>query len=362
MIPSKYRRDDNMSLLGDNTKQVQEAGNNAVQTQIGQQVNYYGASPSEVVKIAASVYTEMHSLALQNYADIATAIAKERVDALGENLFPRLEGIEGAMEHFKDPKFQILIKEAQISAIRSDRDEYLRMLSELLVCHIEKGDNRKVSAGITRAIRIVDEVDSDSLCALTIIYTLLNIFPVSGFITTGLSVMNSLFDSLKFTSLPKGDEWIDNLTVLGAINIRSGRFYDVNKIISERWDGYVCAGIPFDSDNYQKALSILSENGFDASAFVDNECMPGYKRLKTISRGRLLPQLHPIFDLYDKDKASIHTASNNFFKLWDEYETLKEIREWFEGIPVFFTINSVGKALAQTNGKRCYVGFPDLLH
>jgi hypothetical protein len=46
---------------------------------------------------------------------------------------------------------------------------------------------------------------------------------------------------------------------------------------------------------------------------------------------------------------------------WDKYETLRIVKEWFNNIPVFFRINSVGKALAQTNAKRSYSGFPDLI-
>lgn len=349
-----------MSLLGKKVEQSQKAGDGAEQIQIGQQINNYGASPSEVVSIASSVYSQMHDLALKQYADIATDIANHKIDALGQTLFPRLEEIEGAMEHFMDPKFQFLTQEAQISAIKSDRDEDLKMLSELLVCHIEKGENRKVNAGITRAIRIVNEIDSDSLCAMTILYTLLNIMPTTGDIRRGLSAMDFLFNSLKFTPLPYGYDWIDNLVVLGAVNLRSGNFYKLNKIISDRWDGYVCAGIPVDSDNYQKALTLLSDIGFPSNVLVDNDCLPGYKRIATISQGNLT-KLQPIFELYDKTDASIKKASDNFFKLWDEHWTLKEIRIWFEAIPAYFTINSVGKALAQTNGKRCFAGFPDLL-
>ena len=47
--------------------------------------------------------------------------------------------------------------------------------------------------------------------------------------------------------------------------------------------------------------------------------------------------------------------------MWDSYEILRVIHEWFDNIPIFFRINSVGKALAQTNAKRCYPSFPDLI-
>ena len=89
--------------------------------------------------------------------------------------------------------------------------------------------------------------------------------------------------------------------------------------------------------------------------------MPGYKRLKAIRKECLSNQLLPILDLYDTDKKKLEEASDNFFKLWDSYDKLKEVHLWFDDIPVYFSINGVGNVLAQTNGKRCYADFPDLL-
>ena len=38
------------------------------------------------------------------------------------------------------------------------------------------------------------------------------------------------------------------------------------------------------------------------------------------------------------------------------------VKDWINNIPLYFRVNSVGKALAQTNAKRCYPDFPDLIN
>ena len=80
-----------------------------------------------------------------------------------------------------------------------------------------------------------------------------------------------------------------------------------------------------------------------------------------VNNAELEPELKPILELYSKDKVLQQTINDNFMNKWDTYDALKIVKEWFNNIPVFFRINSVGKALAQTNAKRCYSGFPDLI-
>lgn len=95
-------------------EQTQTAGDNAIQYQIESQNNnystqvtqYFGASPSEMVSVATTVYNQMYALSAKNYAEIATTTVNDRINAFGCELFPRLEKIEGALEKFMDPKFE----------------------------------------------------------------------------------------------------------------------------------------------------------------------------------------------------------------------------------------------------------------
>jgi hypothetical protein len=154
----------------------------------------------------------------------------------------------------------------------------------LLACHIEKGNDIKIDAGISRAINIVNEVDLDSLCALTIVLSILNIKPVTGNVEEGLSVLNDLYTKLLTHPLPEDDAWIDNLNVVGAINILSGSFYKVDKLLSSRFNGYLSVGIKSDSNEHKKAIEILENNHYS----------------KDVLKNLRVP-LYDIFDKYAKD-------------------------------------------------------------
>ena len=75
----------------------------------------------------------------------------------------------------------------------------------------------------------------------------------------------------------------------------------------------------------------------------------------------LKTELKSIIELYSKDSALIKQVKIKFIEMWDSYESLCKVRLWFESINAYFYINMIGKVLAQTNAKRCYSGFPDLI-
>ena len=325
--------------------QAQTAGDNAVQTQIESQNNYYstqvtqyyGASPSEMVSVATTVYNQMYALSAKNYAELATATVNERINAFGKELFPRLEKIEGALEKFQDPRFEYLLGDAQVAAAKTDRPEDLGMLSELLACHVLKGENKKIDAGISHAIKIIDEIDNDALCALTIVCAIQAYTPVSGITKEGLDTMNNLFSKLMYLKLPTGIDWMDHLDMLGALRISSLSLRKSKEILVAKFPEYSCAGIKKNSVELKRAYEILAKNNIPDSTLIDNECVDGYVRLKLFDMDNVKPQYKEtvlqVKNLYTKDQAIISMAKDNFIQKWDSYENLKKIREWWDTIP-----------------------------
>lgn len=346
--------------------QEQVAGDNSIQNQVvGTQNNNYvtinGISVTDVATFTTTVSTQVTQQALSLCTQVAYDIACKKMNEFESVWLPRVEKMENAIDNFAEPKFQFMLRDANITAAKSTRLEDLNILSELLACHIEKGNDIKIDAGISRAINIVNEVDLDSLCALTIVLSILNTKPVTGNVEEGLSVLNDLYTKLLTHPLPEDDAWIDNLNVVGAINILSGSFYKVDKLLSSRFDGYLSVGIKSDSNEHKKAIEILENNHYSKDVLKNNVFLPEYLRLPIVNNAELKPELKPILELYSKDKVLQQTINDNFMNKWDTYDALKIVKEWFNNIPVFFRINSVGKALAQTNAKRCYSGFPDLI-
>lgn len=328
--------------------QEQVAGDNSIQNQVvGTQNNNYvtinGISIPDVVTFTTTVSTQVTQQALSLCTQVAYDVASKRMNEFESVWLPRVEQIEKVIDNFAEPKFQFMLRDANITAVKSSRQEDLNILSELLVCHIEKGNDLKIDAGISRAINIVNEVDLDSLCGLTVVLSILNIRPVSGDIEEGLNVLNELYGKLLTTSLPEKDAWIDNLNIVGAVNILSGNFCKINELLSNRFDGYFSVGIKCNSCEHEKAIEILEKNHLTKDALKINILLPEYLRLPIVCNNELKPKLKPILDLYSKDKTLLQAVNDNFMNKWDTYDTLRIVKEWFNNIPVFFRINSLEK-------------------
>lgn len=350
---------------GNNASQVQLIGDNSNQTIIENQTNNVtitGPGLPDVVTFATTVSSQVTAQALTLCTQVSEDLCKQKIGKFESIWIPRITSIENVVNDLIDPKFQFMLRDAKISAAKSSRNEDLEMLTQLLVCHVEKGKKDMIiDAGINKAIQIVNEVDNESLCGLTCIATLLYIIPLKTSMSEGLQVMDNLFSKLHYLDLPNGDRWIDHLDVLGAIGIRTGRFLKLKKIISDSFDGYVCIGIKEESEEHERAKEILRTYNYKIDLLIPNECLPGYVRLGCVQKVGIKTELKPIFDLYSNDKKLLEIAQSNFMEKWDSYNNLKKIREWFEEIPLYFRITSVGKALAQTNAKRCDPTFPDLI-
>lgn len=145
--------------------QLQKAGKDSQQIQIG---NVIINSAGITEERARAVFNEMIPQALANYTEEAQKIATERVNKLEERIMPQINQVEGLLPAFADPAFQVLLRKAQQKAAITERENDYDLLTELLVCHVQKGNDRKNRAGIVKAVDIIDTIDNDALCALTI--------------------------------------------------------------------------------------------------------------------------------------------------------------------------------------------------
>jgi hypothetical protein len=367
---------------GDNSKQVQQTGDNSNQTIIENQTNNYNLPITEIVPLISTVSLQVEKQALALCTQVSEDICKSKIGEFESRWLPIISKIEGVDKHLKDPKFQFMIRDANISAAKRSRDIDLDILTQLLVCHIEKGDNMIIDAGINKTIQIVNEIDNSSLCGLTCVATMLNYHPRCPMVEDTLRLLNDLFSKLLYTDLPEGDDWIDHLDVLNAINIQSKenglhsflsvrnenrnkivkKYYPTSELMKLFYEKYTCVGIKEGSEEHKKALEIMKENNMDLDLLVPNECLPGYLRLNVDSFDDLFNHKYIyIYKLYSNDHK-LHLQSNDkFIKMWKSHETLRKITEWYDKIPIPFRISTVGLVLAQTNGKRCCPDFPDLI-
>lgn len=357
--------------------QLQKAGKDSQQIQIG---NVIINSAGITEERARAVFNEMIPQALANYTEEAQKIATERVNKLEERIMPQINQVEGLLPAFADPAFQVLLRKAQQKAAITERENDYDLLTELLVCHVQKGNDRKNRAGIVKAVDIIDTIDNDALCALTIAFVLDNFWPVTGNAKEGIEVLSQMYNALIYESLPSNLDWLDHLDILGVIRITP--FSQMNKIediFTRRFDGCVSVGIKKGTKEYESALQIIQSIGLNKNILVDNIFLDDYVRLeignlddinslsifnnlgtRSINQ-REIEALRDVINLYEKNVDLQNKVKERFMNLIDEHEPLKTLQEWWNSISGAFSITGVGKIIAYINAKRCIPELPDIL-
>ena len=364
----------------ENNKQMQKAGNNSQQVQIGNATINVGITE----KRAREIFQEMNEITRKNYTQDAFELAMKKISMFEELLMHKVEQVDGMLEAFRDPSFQLLLVEAQKRAAASDRESDFEMLTELLAHRVKQKDDRKIKASISKAVEIVDQIDDDALCGLTVSYAILHWGPQTGNISQGLKTMNGLLSSLCYRELPTGSDWVNHLDILDAVRVSSmGEFVKLSDFYANNWDGYICSGIQENSENHIKALKILHETNLPANWLVPHELNEGYVRLPvrdqysiaemtvpTFEHGEFVSYraivqqevdaLNKIWNLYSKDSAQKLKVKHAFIEKWDSYHTLSLIHTWWDTIPHSFTITPIGNVLAHANAQRYNSQIPSL--
>lgn len=364
-------------------KKIQLGGDGAQLIQ-GKIVNVnYGVDE----KRAREIYQEMNLLARKEYTQEALTVAGFRVTELEKKLMPKMQAMNGALEAFADPSFQLLLVQAQKAAASTERPADYDLLSELLIHRFQKGENRVTRVGINRAVEIVDQISDDALLGLTVFHAVSGFKPASGDINQGFDALNDLFGKILYRELPAGKEWLEHLDLLDAIRINSiGKLKKIKDYYPDVVPGYVDVGIEKTSENYQKANRILNENGLPINILVEHVFNRNFVRLNVVDKEQIssltfqysvprdgksmitvvrasekqISALNSIYDLYSKDGALKKRNLDNFILEWDKRSNLKIVGDWWNNINASVQITSVGKVLAHSNAQRCHSDLPPL--
>lgn len=364
--------------------QSQKGGDGSTNIQTQQMVVHVGIDE----KRAREIYHEMNSQVIKDYSREALNIANARVSEFENKLLPKMEQVEGALEAFADPSFQLLLVEAQKTAASTERAEDYDLLSELLIYRFQKGENRIARAGVSLAVEILDKVSDEALLGLTVAHVLVTFTPVSGDIIQGLDTLDNLFGKVFYGNFPQGTDWLDHLDILDAVRLSPfGGLKNLQQFYSESLSGYVDIGIEKKSENYERSVEILKSNNLPSDLLIDNVLNNDFVRLCVRNRSSIddiplqqemkltegqsiiapfklseeqIKAIDSIYDLYSKDDNLRQTHIALFMNEVDKRPNLKILREWWDKIPVSFTITSVGKVLAHSNAQRCDKSLPPL--
>ena len=371
-------------------KQQQKAGDSSQQFQAEQMTVVTGIDE----KRAREIVDEKLGETIKNYSLESQKIAEERIQLFADDLIPKLVK-NSLLNGLKEPSVQMLLLDAQKTAASTERATDYSLLSELLIHRVKKGDDRNIRAGISRAVEIVDEITDEALLGLTVAHSVVSFMPALGEIGKGISILNDLFSKLlddDIFSLPKGYDWLDHLDILNTIRVSHlGNMKKLNQYYSEQLSGYVDVGIKKDSENYTKAHELLQQVNLPSTAtLVEHELRLGYVRLPLVNKdnidslsltknqviinsGQVLTipvnqelnrkqkdTLNEIYELYENNQQLKNENITKFIEIWDSYDSLKKVHDWWDNLPQSFTITAAGKVLAHVNAQRCDPSLPPL--
>ena len=352
------------------TKQIQEAGDNA------QQINASQIVINNIIGIDEHKIDEKIKQALQIYSIEANNIATERMKNFADKLIPDLVK-ENLLEALREPSIQFILLDAQRSAASTERPADYSILSELLIHRIKKGNDRNIIAGVNGAVKIVNEISDDALSGLTVYYSLANFIPVSPEIYDGIKILNNMFSAIIIDNpLPEGNQWLDNLDVLNAVRIPSiSSLNKFNTYYPKILSGYTETGINKSSIEYEQAMKIIQDSQLPQDILIDHQLMKNYVRLSIADLADIeynselgefnlsheqKKAVKKIYSLYNQDKELHAKTIEAFLNLWDSFETLKQIKIWYNSIRQNISVTSIGKALAHANAHRLYTDLPSL--
>ncbi|MCO7229628.1 hypothetical protein NH398_10380 [Halomonas sp. CnH100-B] len=365
------------------SKQSQKGGSQSTNLQADQMVVHMGIDE----KRAREVFQEMNRQLRQDYTHEAFEIANARISEFEKSLMPKMEKVEGALEAFADPSFQLLLVDAQKTAASTERPADYDLLSELLVHRFQKSDNRIARAGISLAVEIVDKISDEALLGLTVAHAVNSFFPVAGDIDKGLDVLNDLFGKVIYGKLPVGHEWLDHLDILNTVRLNSfGSLKKVQQYYPENLPGYIDVGIEKGSENHVKALEILDANHLPRVLLIDHSLNSDYLRIPVSNRdqidsiplqktilqegsivivpvkltGSQVEAINSIYNLYSQNDGVKQSNINSFMDEWKKRPNLNALKKWWDNIPLILTITSAGKVLAHSNAQRCDKNLPPM--
>lgn len=344
-------------MFGNN--QNQNAGDNSQQVQALVYINQ-GIDENRVHEI----FDAKFNIVREELSQEARQCAYNRVQLFENVLIPEMQRIDGALNMFSDPAFQMLLTRAQrAAAITDEKDDY-ELLTELLAHHVQYGNNRKSRASILNAIDCIDQIDQNALCALTIVYAMNYVVPVSDKCSDGIQELSRVFGKLLYCQLPVGNDWLDHLDSLKLVRMSSfSNIETIADFYSDVLDGYICGGIVKGSNDLKLAKKYLDDANIGASILEENELLRNYERLNVSASSQVnqLPDLtsdqhyalQKVWQLYQCNPNDLSTIKNRFTQIWDRYPILQDIHEWWETPRSSFEITLTGKLLAYINIRRC---------
>lgn len=360
----------------DNIKQFQKAGDNSQQFQAKNITVINGIDE----KRAREIFSEMYTVAKSELTEEAINTANERINKFENILIPKMEKIDGALNTFADPSFQVLLTKANKSAACTNVTTDYELLAELLVHRVQRNDSRKNKAGINRAIEIVDQITEEALNALTVFFSIETYTPKANTLEQGLKILDDLYKRLPIENLPNNTDWIEELDILDCARYSTiTNLKKLEEYWKEKFEGFVSIGLKINSEKYNETIQKLEKNGLSKTLLMPNQLLDEYVvipviRKENINNLQIIQKtdmilnltesqkkcLFEIYESYENDRDTMEKVKKNFVEKLEGFSSIKKCKIFWNNISYAIDITSVGKVLAHANAKHYDSSLPDL--
>lgn len=350
--------------------QMQKAGNNATQIQV-EKIEYNGGVSLETV---TQIVKNEIGIALKENLLVAEDKARTRLTEFSNIFLPKLIK-SNLLECFSEPGIQFFFRNVEKTAMCTDSKHCYKMLSEILVHRANKKDDFTIIAATNKAIEVADKISDDALLFLTIFLCINGFIPNSGSIEQGLKTLDNLYENiLRGKQIPFNQSIIDNLEIVDAIRIQNFLTHKkFDEIFPNMMEGYCCAGIDKNSDNYNILNDLLKEIGISENAIFSEALIENHIRINVVHRSKInnilisnqqdeVSLLNKMYDLYDKSPDKLELAKKKFCSIIQKYPNILKVKNWWDNnmIKCGINITPIGRVLAHTNAKCLDDNIPDL--
>lgn len=259
--------------------QVQRGGEHQIQA--GRDiVQFIHEGPSlEVVK---EIIESREALLRKEFTEEARDLLDDRIGRLETKLLSRFSEAPQTLSTFSDPDFQFNILEAQRSAARSDSEDDLDLLVDLLRQRAEHPATPRLKMATRKALDIVGQLDEPTLRSLTLTWYLLGLSPIRNDLQSFLPALDAQLAPLTDAGLQNDKKWLTDLDLMGCIQLGLGGFATLKNfpslVAEAKCPGFTCSGLSHDdADLLRKNLSKFDTRLI--GLIVPNEASPDRDRL-----------------------------------------------------------------------------------
>jgi hypothetical protein len=342
-------------------KQIQKA---VVAQQAGRDINnLQGASVDEIVTLL-----DNFKESLRSEFNLANTRTTSQVDKLTRIIVPKLTDDE-LRSAFADPAFQMNIGDAYRSAISTDSDDDIQILSNILEARARiKSPTPRHKMATKKALEVVGQISNNDLDTLTLLWFGLRMIPQGMTLDACLSMLETYLQPFVESGIQENRGWIADLDILDCFQVSNTGINHLKSfaelIADNKYPGFFCTGMDEEEAKTARVKlksikagleQLVVEHPFNSNRFVlmqfneekIREIVSNNVKTMTPRRISLLDEVVALNKYGQKIDNFVHESSERI----KNYPSLKLISEWWrEDFPAM-DITSVGIVLAYSNFK-----------